>query len=426
MASKSRRTGKGSISKYKVKGGIRWRWQAYELVNPNDSSFGTKRIGKNGFSSAADADMALREALTKIQNNQKVVSRSEMPTVEEYAKLWLPGQTLAPSTRKGYEKILRNHVFPYIGKRKLNQVTSAELARIYKSILQGGRKDDIDRGGALSPNTVNKIHIVIGALFKAAVDEELLVVNPARKTSIVKAPTGSQIRASQSEIEVWDETQLTFFLAWDDTVYLDDLYELWYLIAFTGMRRGEAIALKWSDIDLINRTISIRRAADPVLVRQTKLTKTGKARPVSIHVGLVHVLKRQKAKRALISPELVKPDAYVFGLPNGELRSPNDITARWARAVKKAQAISRVQPHMADRPLTALTLKGLRHTHATLLMKNGTNPKIVQERLGHSTINTTMNIYSHVTPTMQQDAIDSLVEDWADAVMKEGDQNGNS
>lgn len=426
MASKSRRIGKGSISKYKVKGGVRWRWQAYVLVNPNDSTFGTKRIGKNGFSTAAEADTALRAALTKIQNNQKVVSRGEMPTVEEYAKLWLPGQTLAPSTRSGYDVILRNHVFPYIGKRKLNQVTSAELAKIYKSMLHGGRKDVIDLGGALSPNTVNKVHIVIGALFKAAVEEELLVVNPARKSSIVKAPTGSQIRASQDEIEVWDETQLTFFLNWDDTVYHDDLYELWYLMAFTGMRRGEAVALKWSDIDLANRTISIRRAADPVLIRQTKLTKTGKARPVSIHVGLVHVLKRQKAKRSSISPEFIKPDAYVFGLPNGELRSPNDISARWARAVKKAKANSLLQPHMADKPLTSLTLKGLRHTHATLLMKNGTNPKIVQERLGHSTINTTMNIYSHVTPTMQQDAIDSLVEDWADEIIEEEDNNGNS
>ena len=361
---------------------------------------------------AAEADAALRVALTKIQNNQKVVSRSEMPTVEEYGQSWLAGQVLAPSTRRGYGAILRNHVYSHIGFRKLNQVTSSELARMYKTMLQSGRKDSVDLGGGLSPNSVNKVHIVIGALFKQAVDDELLTVNPARKSSVVKAPTGSQIRASQREIEVWDEAHLTYFLSWNDSEYKDELYELWYLMAFTGMRRGEAVALKWGDIDLVNRTISIRRAADPVLIRQTKLTKTGRARSVSIHLGLVHVLKRQKAKRVSLSQDFIKPESYVFGLPNGMLRSPNDISARWARAVRKARANSLSTPHMKDKPLPLLTLKGLRHTHATLLMKIGTNPKIVQERLGHSTINTTMNIYSHVLPNMQQDAIDRLVEEW--------------
>jgi integrase len=122
----------------------------------------------------------------------------------------------------------------------------------------------------------------------------------------------------------------------------------------------------------------------------------------------------------------VQPDAFGFGLPNGDLRSPNDLTARWARAVGKAKEYSKTVPHMADKTLPNLTLKGLRHTHATLLMKNGTNPKIVQERLGHSTINTTMNIYSHVTPNMQQDAIDGLTTHMEDELNKMEKENGNS
>lgn len=412
MASKSRRIGKGSISKYKVKGGVRWRWQAYVLVNQNDPSFGYKRVGGSGFTTAAEADTSLREALNKIQKHQQVISSGDMPTVEQYGKKWLASLALAPATLSGYDVIFRNHVVPYIGSRKLNQVTSLELAQMYKKMSESGRKDVIKPGGKLSPNTVNKVHIEVGAIFEAAVDEGLISSNPARKRRIVKAPTGSQIRASKDEIQVWDDVQLSFFLSWNENIYKDELYELWYLMAFTGMRRGEAVALKWSDIDMNNRTISIRRAADPVLIRQTKLTKTGKSRSVSMHVGLIHVLKQQKAKRASLGAEYVRADSYVFGLPNGELRSPNDISARWARAVRKAMAYSETQPHMAAHPLTSLTLKGLRHTHATLLMKNGTNPKIVQERLGHSTINVTMDVYSHVMPTMQQEAIDDLVGDW--------------
>lgn len=409
---RTRRIGKGSLSKYKTNGGTRWRWQAYAPVNPNDPGFGVKRVGGSGYRTAAEADSALREALNKIKKHKKVVASGSVPTVEEFGKKWLASLTLAPATLSGYDVIFRNHVVPYIGAKKINQVTSTDLAVIYKQMGASGRKDVINPGGKLSPNTVNKVHIEIGAIFEAAVDEGLIASNPARKSRIVKAPTGSQIRASKGEIEVWDINQLKTFLDWNRDTYDDELYELWCVMAFTGIRRGEAVALKWKDIDLANKVISIRRAADPVLIRQTKLTKTGKSRSVSIHAGLVEILETQKSKRASIHPSFVDPEAFVFGLPNGDLRSPNDISARWARAVKKACAYVQEQASPGEVGLPKLTLKGLRHTHATMLMKNGTNPKIVQERLGHSNINTTMDIYSHVTPTMQQEAINNLISGW--------------
>lgn len=413
VSSRARRIGKGSLSKYKTKSGTRWRWQAYAPINPNDPSLGVKRVGGNGYLSAGEADEALRDALAKIKKQKKVVSKGSLPTVEAFGRKWLAGLTLAPATLSGYDVIFRNHVVPYIGMKKINQVTSTDLAIIYKQMSASGRKDVINPGGKLSPNTVNKVHIEIGAIFEAAVDEGLIASNPARKSRIVKAPTGSQIRASKGEIEVWDVEHLRMFLDWNKAHYNDDLYELWCVMAFTGMRRGEAVALKWKDVDLDNQTISIRRAADPVLIRKTKLTKTGKSRSVSIHSGLVEVLLAQRSKRAAIHAAYTDPDAFVFGLPNGELRSPNDISARWARAVTKACLYAKEQKALGELGLPKLTLKGLRHTHATMLMKNGTNPKIVQERLGHSNINTTMDIYSHVTPTMQQDAITNLVASWS-------------
>ena len=412
---RTRRSGKGSLTKYKTKSGVRWRWQAYAPINPNNPAFGVKRVGGSGYRNAADADLALREALAKIKEHKKVVSSGGIPTVEEFGKKWLAGLLLAPATLSGYDVIFRNHVVPNIGSQKINQVTSTDLAVMYKQMSASGRKDVINPGGKLSPNTVNKIHIQIGSIFQAAVDEGLIGSNPARMRRIVKAPTSTQIRASKGEIEVWDIDQLKQFLDWNRDVYDDVLHELWCVMAFTGMRRGEAVALKWKDIDFSTKVISIRRAADPVLIRQTKLTKTGRQRPVLVHDGLLEVLKALKAKRGVVHPSFAEPEAFVFGLTNGELRSPNDISARWARAVKKAATYVSEQNSFGARELPKLTLKGLRHSHATMLMKNGTNPKIVQERLGHSNINTTMDIYSHVTPTMQQEAVSNLVETWEES-----------
>lgn len=94
----------------------------------------------------------------------------------------------------------------------------------------------------------------------------------------------------------------------------------------------------------------------------------------------------------------------MFGDDNGRLRNPDDIGRRWEHRVKRAREA------LGAEELPRLTLHGLRHTHATLMLEIGIHPKVVQERLGHSNISTTMNIYSHVTPTMQRDAVARLGE----------------
>ena len=411
MASKTKKTrphGTGSVSKYKLVSGYSWRWQAWVHENPKDPESQKIRIGANGYKTAAEANTAMRQGITERETKSLNPSQNQTTTIATYGAHWLNTLKLAPATTTHYERLLRVHVYPNIGHIKLARLTSQDLAKLYANMANHGRRDTKQPGGKLSPNTINKTHIVIGALLDAAIDDGLINTNPARRSRIVKAPTGAQIRAHQDEINTWNETQLNQYLTWSKNTYKDELYEMWYLIAHTGIRRGEATALKWSDIDWDNQILSIRRAADPILIRQTKTTKTGRQRPVTIHPQLLNVLNNYREHRKQLNPKHVQPDAYIFSLKNGELRSPNDISARWARAMKKALAASiEVDP---ESPLPFLTLKGLRHTHATLLMKAGANPKIVQERLGHSTISTTMNIYSHVTPTMQRDAVDVLLQ----------------
>ena len=131
---------------------------------------------------------------------------------------------------------------------------------------------------------------------------------------------------------------------------------------------------------------------------KAKTTKTGSARVLDLDAETLAVLKAYKVKRGTISLDLARADAYVFGNDAGEIRSPNEVSRRWTHRVRRAQTDLDELPRV--------TLKGLRHTHATLLLELGEHPKVVQERLGHSTITTTMNIYSHVTPTMQKAAVD--------------------
>ena len=177
----------------------------------------------------------------------------------------------------------------------------------------------------------------------------------------------------------------------------DDFYTLWHLVAFTGIRRSEAVALKWSDFNSAEGFISIRRAADTATSKTLKPTKTYRSRAIALDSETVGELVKYRLNRVLLGSELVSSESFIFGTLKNELRGPNDVTARWSRLIKKALE------EVTD--LSPVTLKGLRHTHATLLLQAGINPKIVQERLGHSDISTTLDIHTHVTPTIQVEAI---------------------
>lgn len=397
---RSRRRGVGSITSYRTREGVRYRWQLRIPIDPESAGAGTRLTGAGGFLTVEAADDALQEARRRLRA-QEVIS-SERPTVRNYSEAWLDGLRLERSTIAGYRKIVRNHVTPHIGDLRLDQVTSTRLARLYRDLLSHGRNDNKDSGGPLSANTVNKVHVLIGSMLNAAVDDGLIASNPARKARTVKAPTGRQIRAERPEIEAWTAAELRTFLDWDRDVYRDDLYTLWLVIASTGMRRGEAIALRWGDVDLKGSRIRIRRAADATDRTVTKTTKTGSARPVDIDDTVVEALKAWKAVRGALSLDLARSDAYVFGMDDGRMRRANDVGRRWDVRIAAARR------YLGSDAPRRLTLKGLRHTHATLLLELGVHPKVVQERLGHSQISTTMNIYSHVTPTMQRDAVDRL------------------
>lgn len=315
-----------------------------------------------------------------------------------YAEHWVSSLRLADSTIKGYRKIIRNHITPDLGRIRIDKLTATRIGSHYRELEKHGRKDEYGKGQPLSANSIHKVHVVLGAMLDAAIDDRLLTVNPTKKKRTVNAPKSSQVRAQKPEIVTWTGEQLQTFLAWNRDDLKGELFPLWRLIAYTGMRRSEALALKWNDVNAKTGRVSIRRAVNTEDWTTTKTTKTGNARVIDVDADTLKVLASYKVTRAEVSFELAKADAYVFGDDDGKLRSPDAMTSRWDRRMKWITKIHKTLPRV--------TIKGLRHTHATLLLELGEHPKVVQERLGHSTITTTMNIYSHVTPTMQKAAAD--------------------
>lgn len=392
---RSRSRHQGSLGDYMTRKGKRWKFQIYVLKDPEKPELGETRVTRGGFTDLEEAQAALTEALQKKARNEKFQGKT--PTVGVYAEHWVSSLRLAASTIKGYRKIIRNHITPDLGKIRIDKLTATRIGSHYRELEKSGRKDTYGKGQPLSANSIHKVHVVLGALLDAAIDDGLIAVNPSKKKRTVNAPKSAQVRAQKPEIVTWTGEQLATFLTWDHDERGDELFPLWRLIAYTGMRRSEALALKWSDINTTGERISIRRAVDTDDWTKTKTPKTGNARVIDVDPDTLAVLKTHKAARATVTFEFGKADAYVFGDDEGKLRSPDAMTSRWDRRLnwlaKKHPSLPRV------------TIKGLRHTHATLLLEMGVHPKVVQERLGHSTITTTMNIYSHVTPTMQKAAV---------------------
>jgi integrase len=212
-------------------------------------------------------------------------------------------------------------------------------------------------------------------------------VNPAARA---KPPTAKQ--AAAPEMTAWTAAELGRFLGWAREH--SDLYPAWHLAAMTGMRRGELLALRWRDADLAAGTVSVRRSAVPVREHGKRQDikegppKSGKPRVVSIDPATVALLKAHKRERGELALALARPDALVFGDPDGRHLSPEHITKAFGDAVAKARK------KLPDLPV--ITLHGLRHTHVSVLLSNGVPVKTVSARIGHSTPLVTMSVYAHL------------------------------
>jgi integrase len=404
-----RSPGEGSVFELKTAAG-KTRFGIKFILELEDGSKKAvlRRRGPNRevWTTRTDAGKALRDALSKADKGEWI-DPSTQPT-GEYLDSWVDGLRLADSTIASYKKNIRLHLKPYIGGVPLASLTTAKINALYRKLETEGRRNGKGErtGKGLGKRTVRYIHTILRAALQAAVDAEpaLLGKNAADKAN---PPTAKE--AKPPEMHPWTAAQLRAFLDWSKDN--SHLHTAWWVLAMTGMRRGELLALRWRDIDLDAGTISIRRSVGVIKVKGEKPqikegdTKTSKPRVVDVDEATVSLLRTHKRERGSLALSLARDDALVFGDTEGGHRHPE----RFSRAFK--DQLARCEKHLTAQnreTVPGIRLHDLRHTHATLLLVKGTPVKVVSERLGHANPTITLNVYAHVMPGNQKDAADSF------------------
>lgn len=388
-----RQAGEGGISAYQTKAGERFLIK-YTTTGEDGSP---RVVLRRGFPTRKAAAAALGDVNAEIRRGMYVVPSKV--TVAEYLAEWLDGLRLAPSTVASYRKNVRLHVVPYIGTVPLAQLTGTRLTTLYRQIEQDGRADG---GGGLSPRTVRYVHTIVHAGLKAAVRDGRLAINPADK-----ATPPSAREAKSPEMHTWDAEELRGFLDWT-AAREDELRPAWLLLAMTGVRRGEALALRWRDVDFDNGTISVQRSAALVKVKGEGErivigpTKSGKPRVIDVDPQTLAALKTHRAAQAELLFAFARDDALVLGALDGAVRHPERFSRAFCYRVAAARKALGVDA------LSMIRLHDLRHTHATLLLRAGQPVKVVSERLGHASPMITLGVYAHVMPGMQRAAADKF------------------
>jgi integrase len=365
---RSRANGEGTI--YKRRDG-RWTARISLTQGKRKDFFGKTR------QEVADKLTAAME-----KRRQGIPMIDERQTVGRYLTSWLVGvkTSARPKTYVTYEGLVRLHAMPKISQVRLARLSPEHLQNLYTDRLAAG----------LAAQTVRHLHAVLHRALEQAARWGLVYRNVA---DLVSPP-----RVGRHEMTALDAGQSRRLLEAAE----GDRFEALYVLALTtGMRLGELLALRWSNVDLDGGSLSVRgtlhRDAGTLAIAEPKTA--GSRRHVSLGTVVVEALRRhrvnQTAERLLQGPTWQDND-LVFANEVGKPIEPSNLRRR------------SFVPLLAKAGLPSIRFHDLRHSAATLLLGQGIHPKIVSERLGHSRVSITLDLYSHVTPTMQQQAADAM------------------
>lgn len=306
-------------------------------------------------------------------------------TVSQYLERWLADyakSNVSAKTYEGYSDFIRLHLTPALGQVLLSKLSPLHIQSYYTRALEGGRRDG---KGGLSARTVLHHHRVLHEALEQAVKWEILARNPA---DAVEPP-----RPEHHEMQVMDEEETVRLL---DAAKGTRLHVPILLAAMTGMRRGEVLGLRWQDVDLkvgratVNQTLQRTKAGMLFKEPKTQKSRRGVALPALVVDALVHHKGKQAEQKLLLGPTY-QDHGLVVTQDDGQPMSPHALSMAFLGLLRRA-GLRQVRFH------------DLRHTHATHLGKMGVPAKVVSERLGHSTVSITLDLYSHVLPGMQEDA----------------------
>jgi integrase len=362
------------------------RWYVSVTIDGHEEAAGGYRTKREATAAAA--------ALRTDASRGRYTSPTRLTVAGYLEGEWLPSRAnadISPNTRDVEAITVRAWILPHIGHISLQKLAARDIDRLYATLrARGGRG-----GTPLRGKSVRNVHVLLSKALGDAVRRGHLVVNPV---GAVDPPS----KGDSVERTAWSPTEVRAFL---DVAGADRLHAVWRVALAAGLRRGEIVGITWDAIE--ERTIEVRRqvlirpggGAGGVYVRET--TKGRRTRRVRIDEQTAAALRRWKAEQAegrLAFGAAWKTDgglgveaAWVVTEPDGSIIQPDTLLARWKRLVKVAG-------------VTPIGLHGARHSYTTLARRAGVPLEIVSRQLGHASIATTGDIYSHDSDEAAEEA----------------------
>lgn len=371
------------------KGHIRKRSGSWELkydIGPDPVTGQRRMRSKTVRGAKRDAQRELRRLLGQVDDGIQVDAGKL--SVGIYLDQWLEGHgpTVTAATRELYQRVIDRHIKPVLGAAPLAKLTSHQVSAFYGQQASQGRADG--RGG-LSALTVRNVDRVLHAALKDAVRTRLIAANP---TEFAKVPRVER-RARRA---LSDDEYLALLDAAEDTRLKAPLVT----ILGTGLRRGELLALTWRNVNLDADTLQVIQAIEETKAHGLRIKEPKSAagrRRVDLPAFVVKVLqthRRQQREEHLAFGLGWTPDTLVFPGDLGEIWSPGSFTKAITRLAESVGV--KFSPHAG------------RHEHFSRLLAAGCHPKVAQIRAGHSSISTTMDLYSHSTEALQREAAERM------------------
>ncbi|GIP58681.1 site-specific integrase [Paenibacillus woosongensis] len=338
----------------------------------------------SGYEKKRDANKALPIILADLMKGNYVE-----PTKKTFRELMLnyledKKTSVKHGTWKSYEWLVKTHIIPNVGNIQAIKLKPQHLHDLYHKILFP----------KLSVSSIKKVHVIIHDALNRAVVWGLVTHNVSQ---YVDLPQGQK-----TKFLVWNEQQLQIFL---DAAKDDQYFEAFELAASTGMRQSEILALSRTDIDLKRKVASVRQAYTLSedgghSIQDTKTESS--VRPIALFPHTVELLEKlfEKHENQKTNNKLYKDSGLVIQTSVGTPVGPRNLMRNYYKI------LDRIQKENPEFP--RIRFQDLRHTHATLLLKAGIHPKIVQERLGHSSITVTIDTYSHVLPNLQEAVLNNM------------------